>query len=343
MYVLAGFALAMMFGIEAIANQQWYTLSVGALLAIGLYGSTYGIDLDEARLHFKLIVKAVTVGVLAKALIVGAVMALVFQDVFGFLLGVLVAQIDPLSTASLLRGGRMSKRAKTILAAWASFDDPMTVLLALYIPAALAVFWGDQFFVLQDAPSVQGFAGYLMGLGINLAFAGSLFVVWRLLQRSRRTSRTVVASVGVLGMYGLVVGALSVAVYFFWMLGVALMGLFMRPGIDKLLDRAVTGALSVAGIVLGILLVGGVSIWRGIVLGMAAYGAQVIVGLLLTRDLPARDRWHIAFAQQNGITAIILALLLEPVYPGTVAIVAPAIAVVNCLHVLANWLLDRRR
>jgi hypothetical protein len=53
------------------------------------------------------------------------------------------------------------------------------------------------------------------------------------------------------------------------------------------------------------------------------------------------DRWHISFAQQNGLTAIILALLFEPVHPGTVAIVAPAIIVVNGLHALVNKGFDK--
>ena len=46
-------------------------------------------------------------------------------------------------------------------------------------------------------------------------------------------------------------------------------------------------------------------------------------------------------SQQNGITAIILALLLETVFPGTVAIVAPAILVISVLHLTSNTVLDR--
>ena len=75
-------------------------------------------------------------------------------------------------------------------------------------------------------------------------------------------------------------------------------------------------------------------------LGFAAYGAQIVVGFLLTNKLEMRDRLHIAFAQQNGITAIILSLLFETYYPGTVAIIAPAIIVVNTIHVIANIILD---
>jgi hypothetical protein len=126
------------------------------------------------------------------------------------------------------------------------------------------------------------------------------------------------------------------------MLSIALIGLFLRPPkVDDFIDTAITWALRLAAIILGLLLVGGVDVWRGIALGVLGYAAQIIVGFLLTRGLPKKDRWHIAFAQQNGITAIILALLFEPIQPGTVAIVAPAIIIINILHWLCNKLIDR--
>jgi hypothetical protein len=119
--------------------------------------------------------------------------------------------------------------------------------------------------------------------------------------------------------------------------------LFLRPpGIAKFIDHAIVVALGAAAVLLGLLLVDGIDLWKGIALGVAAYFAQVIVGFLLTRGLPEKDRWHISFAQQNGITAIILALIFEPIHPGTVAIVAPAIIVVNGLHWAVNKFVDKK-
>jgi hypothetical protein len=88
--------------------------------------------------------------------------------------------------------------------------------------------------------------------------------------------------------------------------------------------------------------VNGANIWPGLALGFLAYTAQIIIGLILGRALPYKDRLHIAFAQQNGITAIILALLFETYYPGTAAIVAPAIIAINILHAVANTILDMK-
>lgn len=338
-FVIGGLALSLIFNLGDVESQRWYLLTVAGLLAIGLYGSTFGIAIKEARQQVRLILKAVTIGVLLKAIIIGSLVALVMRDPFGFVLGIIVAQIDPLSTAALMENSRMSKRAKAILAAWSSFDDPMTVIMALYVPVLVAMIVGGRWEPIQGSVQELGLAGYLAETGINLLFAGGIFVLWRLMKRHARASNYVVIALVALGMYGLLIGVLSVAVYFFWMLGIAVVGLFMRPPIQKALEHAVHWALSMAAILLGILLINGVNVVVGLVLGLAAFGSQIIVGYLLTRKLPENDRLHIAFAQQNGITSIILALLFEPYYPGTIAIAAPAILVINSTHALANKIL----
>ncbi|MFD0598764.1 hypothetical protein ACFQZ4_46070 [Catellatospora coxensis] len=89
------------------------------------------------------------------------------------------------------------------------------------------------------------------------------------------------------------------------------------------------------------LLIDGIAIAEGISLGVAAFAAQTVAAWLLTRGMPRNDRWHLAAAQQNGITAIILALTLQIQFDGVVAVVAPAIITANLLHTAANHLLDR--
>lgn len=339
-FVIGGFVLASVFGFGGVANQQWYLLVVAALLAIGLYSSTYGISVTEARRHARLILSAITIGVFLKALIIGSLMWLILGDPFGLVLGIVVAQIDPLSTARLLRGSRMSKRAKTILASWASFDDPITVIMSLYAPVLVALLVGGHWQPIGGTMQEAGLAGYALETTINLAFAAGVFALWRFTKYYAKATSYLVIGLVAVSMYLLTASSLAVAVYYFWMLGVAVIGLFLRPRIEAILDQAVHWALIMAAILLGVLLVNGVNLLPGIALGGAAFGSQMIVGWLLTGKLSRRDRLHIAFAQQNGITAIILALLFEIYYPGTVAIVAPAILVTNTLHAAAVKVLD---
>jgi NhaP-type Na+/H+ or K+/H+ antiporter len=343
LFIILGFGIASIFGIQDLQNTGWYLLFVASLLAIGLYASTYSIVLQEARQHFRIILSAVTIGVILKAAIIGGSLALIFQDPFFLILGITVAQIDPLSVAGLMKGSRMSAKAKTVLASWASFDDPITVIMALYTPLIVGQLFGADFgSITGNSNSSANLASYIQELGLNLGLAAQAFCLYTVIRYySKHISAWIAAGVSI-ASYILLAIAFSVSLLYFMMLGIALIGLFLRPPkIDKVLDHAITWALRVAAVLLGLLLIGGINIWSGIALGVAAYCSQIIVGFLLTRRLPSKDRWHISFAQQNGITAIILALLFEPIHPGTVAIVAPAILVVNSLHAFVNKVLDK--
>lgn len=336
-FVAAGLVLANVFHVYGVQDARLYSLAIAALLAVGLYSSTYGISIKEARKHARLIITAVTVGVLVKSLLIGVLLALLLHNAFGFILGIIVAQIDPLSTAALLsKKSRLSKRAKTIIAAWSSFDDPVTVILSLYAPVLVSVFLGKDALAVGAAAHVGSLASYASDTAFNIVFAAAVFCLWQLVRRYTRTRRYVVLLLVAVATYVLFAAAMTVAVYYFWMLGVAIIGLFMRPPIENFINNAVQWALSMAALLLGLLLVHGINLTVGLVLGVATFGSQIIVGFLLTRTLSKQDRIHIALAQQNGITAIILALLFEPYFPGTIAIVAPAIITVNVLHQVSN-------
>lgn len=329
-FILIGLGLAWATGVdvESLSQSTGYKLGAYLLLAIGLYGATYGIDLDHAKRDKRIIVSAVTVGVIVKALLIGVTLALAWQNPLFLILGVAVAQIDPLSVATLMRDERMSVRARNVLASWSSFDDPFTVVLAIYA-AAVAV---NTFGIGEHPPSEQSpIVLYAVDLGGNLLLAAVAWVVWRLIGTRAWLQYAVLAAFFV------------IAVATGWMLAIAVIGLFARPAtLDNLIPRITNGALFAASIALGVLLIDGVSILGGITLGVAAFAAQAIVGALLTRGMPRNDRWHLAAAQQNGITAIILALTLEIQFDGVVAVVAPAIIVTNLVHALVNDLVDRR-
>ncbi|WP_051385509.1 cation:proton antiporter [Actinokineospora inagensis] len=325
--------------VPGVHSAPGYHVFVLALLAVGLYGSTRGIALSELRGNIGVVVTAVTVGVLAKTALIAGVMYAVDQRPVSLVLGVAVAQIDPLSvTATMNR--RMSDRAKTILSAWAAFDDPVTVLLTVYLSA----------FTLGTPGLLSaGLAGFGASLLGNAVFVVAAAVLWLLYVRYARPRLNRVVTV----LSALVVAAfVVVAVARGLMLGVAIAGLFVRPfaghpKADWTVDKAVTGALLLAGVALGVVLAGSVGpetvglLLKGVVLGVAAYAAQMLVGSLIAARMPRYDRWCLALSQQNGLTAIVLALLLETSFPGTVAVVAPAIVMTNLLFTLSRPILDR--
>jgi hypothetical protein len=129
------------------------------------------------------------------------------------------------------------------------------------------------------------------------------------------------------------------------LLGFAVTGLFFRPQVLNRLGTAVTAAFYLAALGIGMVLVTGISPGPGLVLGGLAFGSQIIVALLLLwpprGDRSRADIGYLALGQQNGITAVILALVLEVNIPGSVAVIAPAILVVNLLHLSSNASFER--
>jgi hypothetical protein len=343
---LAGLLLAWAGNLHGLESSPTYLLLASTLLAVGLVGSTRDISLADVRAHLPTVLFAVTVGVVVKAALIAGVMVLLFGDPALLVLGVAVAQIDPLAVAAMSRPERTSPRARSILSIWASFDDPVTVLLTVYVSAVALDLRGD------TSGTTPGALGnrpldLLLGLGANLTLAAVAWLLWRLLlaaglregaavgPRTRATLRwTAVALLIVLVLF---------AAWQFLMLGLAIAGLFFRPRLGPIVGRSTQAAYLVATFLLGLLLVQGVDVVRGVVLGLAAVAAQLLVSVPISRGLPTADRLYLACGQQNGLTAVILALVLERNFPGTVGIVATAIVVINSIHALATVLLDRRR
>ncbi|WTW99079.1 hypothetical protein OG216_39595 [Streptomycetaceae bacterium NBC_01309] len=335
---------------------QWVTVDVASesggyayvthgLLAVGLYGSVHGISIPEARRDVRRIVVAVTFGVVLKAALIMAVLTAVFRNEPKYLvLAVAMAQIDPLSVSVLLENRDMSPRAKSLLAAWASFDDPVTTILVVLVSSMVFTDPGG------GMPDVGAYVGTFGG---NLALLLAAAVTWAAV-RGRGSAAAgpaggaaeepVTRRRHVVQIIALV-ALLAVATWQFLMLGIALAALFFRPELGPWVRRTTNAALFVATFLLGLLLSAGIDITVGLVLGAATFAAQIVVAFFVSWGLPRGDRIALCLSQQNGITAIILALLLQPDLPEAVAIVAPAIATVNVLHLLAGslsrWMLPR--
>lgn len=324
---MVGLAIAAATDVHGLDSSRVYFTITSVLLAVGLYGSTFHIDVRHALRDRRTILLAVTVGVLVKAALIGGILALSWRDPLFLVLGVAVAQIDPLAVASVMNHPTMSTRAKSILASWSSFDDPITVIISVYAATLVSHLGGSAG---ASLPGGTGAWSYLRDLVANAVFALVAYLAWRAVRRWPAA------------VYALLAVLMVVAVSQFTMLGIAIVGLFIRPPIGKHVAWAVQAALIAASFMIGLILLGGVDLRRGITLGVAAFVAQIIVGFALTRRLPTPDRVHLAFAQQNGITAIILALLLEAEFDGVIAVVAPAILIINVIHLVANTVIDRR-
>ena len=315
-----GALFATLFPTITITQLPHYEFVLNTILGIGLYGAVHGINLKGFRTHQGLILRAITFGVLLKNIIIGGLMWIIFQTPLAFLLAIIVTQIDPLSVAHLIKkkSSKFSKSARTILSAWASFDDPMTVILALYV--FLPMLQWKHFTV------IEGF----IQIGVNLLLALVIFVLWNHFKRTN------------ISQLFLLFFAFLISLWLQLLLAIAIVALFVRPRITYL-PQIIHGAFLISAVILGSLIkFDPQSIIYGVTLGAIAFFAQGIATLIVAPKLKRIDKLFLSFAQYNGITSIILALIIAENIPQVLNIIGFAILTINGLYYGVNYVLEWR-
>lgn len=340
---LLGLSCAAGFGWRGLEHSLWYSVIASLLLCVGLFMAVFGIDRQEAKQEWRLVVIAVTLGVLCKyALIFGGLYLAIHQWQYA-VLSMAMAQIDPLSVAALAGDERMTPRTKTVLAMWASFDDPMTALATpLIVGIATSV---------ANIHLAASQTGVATVYGLVLLTAATAALVCLRYRRGRQLAELLTEKQRKTGTLSAIAVGTATRLYSV----PAIAGLVFRPqwlNRGRRVDIITNIALCGATFLLGILLAGGVD-WRGgILLGCMTFCSQIVVTWLVLwvaarlspqggKSFTKRDGWHLALAQQNGITAIVLALNLEPQISGAIASISLAIVTVNLLHFVVNWAYDR--
>lgn len=378
-----GWFVAVLTGIKDLENSSVYFNIINLLLAIGLYGSAYSINIDQfLKRDWSVILRAVTVGVLLKILFIITTTYLVsslvsryfFADMcpksgclaLSIVIGPIVAQIDPLSVAALIQDNPLSKNTKDILSAWASFDDPVTVIASIYIASWIA---SNNTGVVET--STFNILSVLLDFGKNFLFAflfciwqTILFFLWSKFVKDKSQS-PLIFKVFIASNFLTSFITIILAARYRLMLGVAIIGLFAFPKFvpnfrflqksiisfpkfvpssrllnlsSRFIQTSVTISFYIATVMIGLLLVDGINIRFGILVALSAIAAQFFISFLVTvgYGYPCKDKIRLAFAQQNGLTAIVLALFFEPLLTGTVSVIAPAILLINLIYIIVN-------
>jgi hypothetical protein len=323
-FMLAGYGLSGAMDMQAIRENPYYPLALNLLLGVGLYASVRGIDHSELKGGKGDLLAVVTLGVALKIAIIGGIIYFFTGRGDAFMFAIVVAQIDPLSISALtLKSSyQLSPKARTFLLTWASFDDPITVIAAIVV--AQYVFFVDLTVLSQD---------WYWQLG-NVIFPALVYGVYFFACKDKNRPWLEIC---------LLFGAGAISILFGWMLSVALMGLFLRPGLFGLGDVVVPGAYMLSLVLLGSYLTSHVELGLGVTLALAAIGSQAVTSFTFMARLPWQDKVYLACAQQNGITAVILALLFvraTSAAADVIPVVVVAIIVINLVHITAFYLLD---
>jgi hypothetical protein len=363
--------------VQALHQADYYHTFLISVLVIGIYCSVYGIDVDQLAKDKISLIIIVTIGVCLKVGIIGGVFFLtmtVLDNVYpvigldyslflSIVFAVAVAQIDPLSVGALLtRHQFLSERAKRFLFVWSSFDDPMTVVIAAILTAFIisdgsAIVLGQNQLVddaFLEAAKVIGF-----NLIVSLIAFGVSFIIHSLLMG---TENRVLVMRNAADLC-ILAAVILCSVIFELILATAIAALFVRPKLSGFVDLvylAVAVAYIVALILLGTHIATTVFVQTdvlqsllalataGAVLGVASVFSQIATATLFTRQLENSDRIYLRWAQQNGITAVILALLFsqagyaagDPQLISIVSIVTVAIFAINLIHLVSFQVID---
>ena len=316
-FILIGVLSAMIFDFKTfIYDSAIFDIFSSIALLIGLYGSVYGIERQKLLENKNIIGLAVTIGVILKILIIGLFLYIITGQILSFLLATIIAQIDPLSVSSL-ENNKLSPRGNSILSAWASFDDPMTIIISLWISSTII---GIQF------DFINMFTTLGKDIFLNFLLATITFLLY-----------TKIKNQNLYQLFLLMIVFLFSLVFKLF-LGIAIVAIFLRPKIDKEINFLIKIALAYVSIIMGILIVGGVNVYEGIILGILTVIAQFITSWILTKDLLFTDRIQLSIAQQSGITAITLAVYFSHFNNMIVGTISIAIITINSLYFILNYI-----
>ena len=310
---------------------------MSAAIAVGLYLNAFEIETNLLRKQIGTVLKILLFGVPIKILLPAASLALLyFFDVpdgywIAGLCSTVVAQIDPISTDSFLRQSGICDESKNILRAWASLDDPVTVLFAFYIFLPLTL---SQSFNPGD---------YVLNLLLTLAIWILLYIIHsKLIKNQPPQSHIEITLLTAVFLYTVASGQFLLP---------AVAGLFIRPTVlqrNPQISQTITSVIFYASaIVLGSL-AGIVPIkWlAGLSLALPMFFiAQTIVAYMLIKDCDWQDKLRIMLGHQNGMTAMLLTISLEltevgPQNGGLFSITLPAILWIALFYLSSNSLLD---
>lgn len=312
-----GFGLGSIIGINPIEIDNFNILASLAL-AFGLYTAVSGIDINSLGKYKKISVFIVTAGVPIQILVTAAIMYIIYPHPISILVAVAIDQIDPISVSTLLNNKLgMTKAAKSLLNVWASFDDPVTVLFGFALLLPLVT--DTSFASIKD-----------LGLGLILNIVPAVTVYY--LAKSKVLKKKPVQIITLLLSIIFTVATQS-------FLFIALVGLLVRPFDAKNLGKYTTAIYYAILLIVGMSLpFYGIDLRLGFLLALVEFFVVQPLSAITMVKGTANDIFRLAFAQQNGLTTLLMGLTFQALGFNVLPILLPAIICINAFNLTINWI-----
>ncbi len=304
-------------------------------IAIGLYINVASIEIASFKKELKQITAVLVFGVPIKIILPGLALAWLSPNnvKIAFLCSTVIAQIDPIIASQSFKNINLKKSSKTILKAWSSFDDPITVLFAFYI--FLPISQGNKF------NFIEYFASHIL-IDI-LVIGGTCFVYNKLLKTwYKRFKDEIITNInkfiiGVVFIYSLLASSF---------LAPAALGLLIRPFKPSNMDKVISAIACFSSIMIGAFAANSILDWQaGLILAVSMLVAHALATQYLIKESP-RSKLKLMLSHQNGMTAILLTIGLEVSGQGMgnlLSITLPAIILIAFFYLFSNYIIERRR
>lgn len=328
---LAAYWLAIVFGISAKSIPYLQEMMYAAI-AMGLYINVLSIDPTLFKKCLGSIIKVVFIGVPIKIILPGYLLTFFSPKIapIAYLCATVIAQIDPIASAQSLKHSKMSKKSETVLRAWSSFDDPITVLFAFYV------------FIPIIFVAKYNFGEYLVRLTIDVIVCFLVYYIYIIYNNqsfiNNRVKRIIeVITIICILFYSILSGSFLLP---------AVIGLFIRPFESENLTKVTSAIFYFSVIIIGLLSANMHLDWlSGLILAISTFFlAQVLVTLLFLKD-SIESKARVMFGHQNGMTAVILTVAIEvsgsDKTNNLLSVTLPAIMLIALFYFSTNYLLDR--
>ncbi len=306
---------------------------MSSAIALGLYINVLGIDTSLFKKSLGVITKVLLFGVPLKIVLPGFILTQLSPSVapIAYLCSTVIAQIDPIAAAKSVDSNNMSKKSETILRAWSSFDDPITVLFAFYIFLPLVV--------VTDF----SFNQYLLRISTDIFSCVAAYYIYKIY---RKKFNNLYENAKICIEVGSLVIIIVYSVLSSSFILPAFVGIFLRPIAPEKLETVISAIFYFSVIVIGLLsanlrldwLSGGILAFSTFFLG------QVIVTLLFLKDSLV-NKARVMFGHQNGMTAILLTVAIEvsglDKTRDLLSVTLPAIIIIALFYFGSNYILDR--
>ncbi len=301
-------------------------------IAVGLYINILSIDTKIFKTCFNSIVKVVLVGVPIKIVLPGFLLSLFSPQIapIAYLCSTVIAQIDPIAADKFLEDSKISKKSETILRAWSSFDDPITVLFAFYIflPALLLTN-----FKIEE---------YLIKIILDIFSCILIYLFYLIYKQNITISKKVQSFIETI----VIVAIIIYSVVFNSFILPAVAGLFIRPFAPEKFSVINSGIFYLSAVILGTFAANMQLDWySGLILAASTFFlAQVFVTFIFIKD-SIESKSRVMFGHQNGMTAMLLTVAIEmstsEKTDELLGITLPAIVWVAVFYFGTNYLLNR--